>query len=155
MLVQHWLLGSQVALSLVLLVVAGLFVRTLENLRGLDAGFDRKNVVLVTVNSGAVTTAIARRALPALAALPSVQSATFYANLGLRGGGSATSDCVIDGTPPGASAEVTCAMMQVGPRFFETTSTSIVAGRAFAPGDEPPAAQVAIINETMAHQYFG
>jgi len=46
-------------------------------------------------------------------------------------------------------------MMQVGPRFFETTSTPIVAGRAFATGDEPPAAQVAIINETMARQYFG
>jgi len=46
-------------------------------------------------------------------------------------------------------------MMQVGPRFFETTSTSIVAGRAFRTGDEPPAAQVAIINETMAQQYFG
>jgi hypothetical protein len=65
------------------------------------------------------------------------------------------SDCIIDGTQPGASAEVTCAMMQVGPRFFETTSTSIVAGRAFATGDEPPAAQVAVINETMAQQYFG
>jgi hypothetical protein len=86
---------------------------------------------------------------------PGVQSATFFANLGLPGGGSAMSDCIVDGTLPGASAEVTCALMQVGPRFFETTSTSIVAGRAFAPGDEPPAAQVAIINETMAHQYFG
>src|SRR6185295_10513979 len=45
--------------------------------------------------------------------------------------------------------------MQVGPHFFETTSTRIVAGRAFAPGDEPPSAAVAIINETMARQYFG
>ena len=80
--------------------------------------------------------------------------ATFYANLGLLGGGSAMSDCIIDGTLPGASAEVTCAMMQVGPRFFEATSTPIVAGRAFATGDEPPAAQVAIINETMARQYI-
>ena len=153
--VHHWLLGSQVALSVALLVVAGLFVRTLQNLRGLDAGFDRKTVVLVTLNGGAATTAIARKVGPALETIPGVQSATFYANLGLLGGGSATSDCIIDGTLPGASAEVTCAMMQVGPRFFETTSTAIVAGRAFRTGDEPPAAQVAIINETMAQQYFG
>ena len=153
--VHQWLLGSQVALSVALLVVAGLFVRTLQNLRGLDAGFDRKTVVLVTLNGGAATTAIARRVGPALEAIPGVQSATFYANLGLLGGGSAMSDCIIDGTLPGASAEVTCAMMQVGPRFFEATSTPIVAGRAFATGDEPPAAQVAIINETMAQQYFG
>jgi putative ABC transport system permease protein len=153
--VHQWLLGSQVALSVALLVVAGLFVRTLENLRALDAGFDRKTVVLVTLNGGAATTAVARKVGPVLEAIPGVQSATFYANLGLLGGGSATSDCIIDGTLPGASAEVTCAMMQVGPRFFETTSTPIVAGRAFATGDEPPAAHVAIINETMAQQYFG
>jgi predicted permease len=152
--VHQWLLGSQVALSFALLVVAGLFVRTLESLRRLDAGFDRKTVVLVTLNGGASTTAIARRVQPALERVDGVQSATFYANLGLLGGASAMSDCVVDGTVPGASAEVTCAMMQVGPRFFETTSTAIVAGRAFVPGDEPPAAQVAIISETMAHQYF-
>ena len=153
--VHQWLLGSQVALVLALLVVAGLFVRTLQNLRGLDAGFDRKTVVIVTLNSGAATTAIARRVVPALETIPGVQSATFYADLGLLGGGSTMSDCVIDGTVPASSAEVTCAMMQVGPRFFETTSTAIVAGRAFATGDEPPGAQVAIINETMAQQYFG
>jgi putative ABC transport system permease protein len=152
--IHQWLLGSQVALSVALLVLAGLFVRTLQNLRGVDAGFDRKTVVLVTLNSGAATTAIARKVVPALETIPGVQSATFYANLGLLGGGSAMSDCIIDGTLAGTSAEVTCAMMQVGPRFFETTSTPIVAGRAFATGDEPPA-QVAVINETMAHQYFG
>ena len=153
--VDHWLLGSQVALSVALLVVAGLFVRTLQNLRGLDAGFDRATVLVVTLNGGAATTAIARTVAPALETIPGVRSATFYANLGLLGGGSAMSDCVIDGTQPAASAQVTCAMMQVGPRFFETTSTPIVAGRAFRTGDEPPAAQVAIINETMARQYFG
>jgi ABC-type antimicrobial peptide transport system permease subunit len=92
--------------------------------------------------------------LPALEAIPGVHSATFYANLGLLGGGTTTSDCVVDGTQPAASDQVSCAMMQVGPHFFDATSTRIVAGRAFAPGDEPPAA-VAIINETMARQYFG
>ena len=153
--VHQWLLGCQVALSVALLVVAGLFVRTLHNLRGVDAGFDRKTVVLVTLNGGAATTTTARKVVPALETITGVQSATFYANLGLLGGGSAMSECVIDGTLPAASAEVTCAMMQVGPRFFETTSTPIVAGRAFAAGDEPPAAQVAVINETMAQQYFG
>jgi len=153
--VHHWLLGSQVSMSVALLVVAGLFVRTLENLRGLDAGFDRKTVVLVTLNGGAATTATARRVAPALETIPGVESATFYANLGLLGGGSTTSDCLVDGTLAGPSADVTCAMMQVGPRFFETTSTPIVAGRAFAPGDEPPAVHVAIINEKMAQQYFG
>lgn len=152
---HRWLIASQVALCMALLVVAGLFVRTLHNLRGLDAGFDRKTLVLVTVNRGAVTAPVARQILPALEAIPGVRSATFYANLGLLGGGTATSDCVVDGTQPAASDEVSCVLMQVGPRFFETTSTRIVAGRAFAPGDEPPGAAVAIINETMARQYFG
>src|SRR5262249_8358558 len=152
---HHWLLGAQVALCVTVLVIGGLFIRTLQNLRELDPGFDRHTVVLVTLNDGAATTAIARRVAPALEAIPGVRSATFYANLGLLGGGSGTTDCVVEGTQPAASAEVTCAIMQVGPRFFETPSTPIVAGRPFGPGDEPPAAELAIINETMARQYFG
>ena len=55
---------------------------------------------------------------------------------------------------PQSSDDVSCVRMQVGPRFFETTSTRIVAGRPFEPGDESPGASVAIINETMARQYF-
>jgi predicted permease len=149
------LIATQVAFCMGLLVIAGLFVRTLHNLRGLDAGFDRKSLVLVTVNNGAVTAPVARQILPALEAIPGVSSGTFYANLGLLGGGTATSDCTIDGTTPTRSEDVSCVLMQVGPHFFETTSTGIVAGRPFAPGDEPPAASVAIINETMARQYFG
>jgi predicted permease len=149
------LIATQVALCMSLLVVAGLFVRTLHNLRGLDAGFDRKSLVLVTVNNGAVTAPVARQILPALEAIRGVRSGTFYANLGLLGGGTSTSDCIVDGTSPTPSDEVSCVIMQVGPRFFETTSTRIVAGRPFAPGDEPPGASVAIINETMARQYFG
>jgi predicted permease len=149
------LIGSQVALCMALLIVAGLFVRTLHNLRGLDAGFDRKTLVVVTVNNGAVTAPVARQILPALEAIPGIRSATFYANLGLLGGGASTSDCLVDGTAPTSSGQVSCVIMQVGPHFFETTSTRIVAGRPFAPGDEPPGASVAIINETMARQYFG
>jgi putative ABC transport system permease protein len=149
------LIATQVAMCMSLLVVAGLFVRTLHNLRGLDAGFDRKSLVIATVNNGAVTAPVARQILPALEAIPGVRSGTFYANLGLLGGGTSMSDCIVDGTSPASSGNVSCVMMQVGPHFFETTSTRIVAGRPFAPGDEPPGASVAIINETMAQQYFG
>jgi predicted permease len=153
--VYRVLIATQVALCMSLLVVAGLFVRTLHNLRGLDAGFDRKSLVVVTVNDGAVTVPVAQQILPALEAIPGVRSGTFYANLGLLGGGTSTSDCIVDGTSPRPSADMSCVRMQVGPHFFETTSTRIVAGRSFAPGDEPPGASVAIVNETMARQYFG
>src|SRR6185369_6524689 len=107
------LIATQVALCMSLLVVAGLFVRTLHNLRGLDAGFDRKSLVVVTVNNGAVTAPVARQILPALEAIPGVRSGTFYANLGLLGGGSSTSDCILDGTSPTTSNEVSCVRMQV------------------------------------------
>jgi len=153
--VYRVLIATQVALCMSLLVVAGLFVRTLHNLRGLDAVFDRKSLVVVTVNDGAVTVPVAQQILPALEAIPGVRSGTFYANLGLLGGGTSTSDCIADGTSPRPSADMSCVRMQVGPHFFETTSTRIVAGRSFAPGDEPPGASVAIVNETMARQYFG
>src|SRR5262249_16816536 len=93
----RWLLRAQGSPCVAILVVAGLFIRTLRNLRELDPGFDRRTVVLLTLNDGAATTPIARRVAPALETIPGVWSATFYANLGLLGGGSGTTDCVADG----------------------------------------------------------
>src|SRR6516162_2633227 len=69
---HRWLLGAQVSLCVAVLIVAGLFIRTLRNLRELDPGFDRHTVVLLTLNDGAATTAIARRVAPALETIPGV-----------------------------------------------------------------------------------
>ena len=153
--IHRLIIASQMALSMSLLVVAGLFMRTLHNLRTVDTGFDRKQLIVVNVAGGAVTAPVARAIAPALGAIPGVISATYYANTGLLGGGAAASDCIVDGQPPASSDDIKCVLMQVGPRFFETTSTRMVAGRPFGPGDDQAGAHVAIISETMARRYFG
>jgi predicted permease len=153
--VQKLLVAAQIALSMVLLVGAGLFVRTLHNLRDSDPGFKKQDIVLVQVNSGAVRVAMARQMLPEFEAIAGVESASFFANLGLLGGNTFQSECAIDGYIPRAEDDQTCVLMNVGPGFFETMGTSIVMGRGFRPDDEQSNPNVAVINEAMAKHYFG
>jgi putative ABC transport system permease protein len=153
--IHRVLVGSQMALCMVLLVAAGLFSRTLGNLRRVDPGFDKNHIVLVSVNRGAVTAAVARELLPRFAAIPGVRSATFFANLGLLGGGALPSECPIDAVVATAGDDLGCVLMNVGPQFFETTAMQLAEGRTFVSGDEQPGTNVAIISEEMAHRYFG
>src|SRR6185503_1886816 len=104
---------------------------------------------------GAVTAAVARDLLPRFAAIPSVRSATFFANLGLLGGGAMRSDCPIDAVVAAAGDDLGCVLMNVGPRFFETTALPLAEGRSFVREDEQPGRNVAIISEEMARRYFG
>ena len=149
------LVGSQIALSMILLAGAGLLGRSLHNLRHVDPGFRKEGVVLFDVNRGAVRPDIARRMLQQLEVIPRVESASFFADLGLLGGHVFQADCIADGYTPRAGDDLTCVLMNVGPRFFETLGTPIVRGRAFRSEDGQTNPGVAIINETMAKQYFG
>ena len=153
--VHKLLVASQIALSMVLLVGAGLFARTLEHLRDLDPGFSKQDIVLIQVNNGAVTPVLAKQLLAQLEAIPGVESASFFANLGLLGGNLFQSDCPVDGRVPRAENDSSCVLMNVGPRFFETVGTPIVLGRGFRPDDEQSKPNIAVISESIAKQYFG
>jgi predicted permease len=149
------LVVSQVALSLVLLVGAGLFVRTLENLQRLDPGFRSEGVLLVNLDARRAGYKDARLAafyqglLDRFAHLPGVVSASLSSNTPLSGG--IWSDAVtIDGQPTRESAHFN----SVAPHYFETLGTALVAGRDFDAHDRPGAANVAVVSEAFARRYL-
>jgi putative ABC transport system permease protein len=155
---------SQIALSLLLLVGAGLFVRTLRNLKSQDLGFDRRQLLLVwtaTGQTGRQDTAMAdlwHTIQERLSSLPGVVSASAI-NGGVLTGGMATpgptyQGMQVEGQPP-KQTNVPGGRLFVAPRFFETMGIPVLAGREFTERDNESAPRVMIINEAMARFYFG
>jgi predicted permease len=156
----------QVALSLVLLVGAGLFFRTLRNLNGVDAGFNRENIVLFNIDFAqrpdtAHRDAFYRELLARIETVPGVRTATLF-NYGLLSGVSMSQNVTVEGyvAEPGENLE--CAGTLVGPEFFQTFGTPVLLGRDFGPQDEQLARSAdtnaprsVIINQAMARRYFG
>jgi predicted permease len=146
----------QVALSLVLLIGAGLFVRTFKNLEELDPGFRRDGVLIVNVDArraGYKEVALAgvyRALLEKFATLPGVVSVSLSSNTPLSGG-IWSAPVSIDGQP---STRESAHFNTVAPRYFETMGTPIVLGRDFNEGDRPGAPGSAIVNEAFARKYL-
>jgi predicted permease len=154
------LVVTQVAVSLVLLFGAGLFVRTLLNLRRIDPGFDQTNVLVFGVNptrAGYKESALNSyfsRVQQRLAALPGVISSTasyhMLLNDGRRGG-----QVWVEGfTPDGTRGQMNVAVNPTGPRFFATMKIPLLRGRDFSDRDMRNSIRVAVINETFAKRYF-
>src|SRR5262245_833567 len=163
------LVVTQVALSLFLLIGAGLFVRSLRNLKGLDTGFDYENIVQFSIDPGggynlAQGANLHKQMLSRLEALPGARSATL-SNTGLLSPYGTITAVTIPGDARRAEEYPRCWVIKVGPRFFETMKMPILAGREFGPQDErpaPPGNQSAanaplhaVINQTMARYFFG
>jgi len=154
------LVMSQIALSLVLVVTAGVFVRTLRNLLVIDPGYEREHVVVARLDvraagyDSAQLPALYERLLGAAAAIPGVRSTSLSLNA-LAGGGTRTSGFVVPGRtlPPGESS--TAQENYVTPDYFSTIGMSIVEGRGFTRADKDGAPKVAIVSESMARHFFG
>ena len=154
------LVMSQIALSLVLVVTAGVFVRTLRNLLVIDPGYEREHVVVARIDiraagyDSAGLPALYDRLLGAAGAIPGVRSASLSLNA-LAGGGTRTSRFVVPGRtlPPGESS--TAQENYVTPDYFSTIGMTIVTGRGFTRADNVSAPKVAIISESMARHFFG
>jgi len=154
------LVMSQIALSLVLVVTAGVFVRTLRNLLVIDPGYEREHVVVARLDiraagyDSAGLPALYDRLLGAAAAIPGVRSTSLSLN-SLAGGGTRTSGFVVPGRtlPPGESS--TAQENYVTPDYFNTVGMTIVQGRGFTRADKDGAPKVAVISESMARHFFG
>jgi len=164
------LVVAQVALSLFLLIGAGLFVRSLQNLRNLDAGFDRENVTLFELDLGTdyptprrVT--LYKQLLGRLEALPGARAASF-SSYSLLSGISQSMKASVEGYTPPPDEDMYCKQLWVTPQYFATMGIPLLRGRDFGPQDELPASEpaaapvskrplVAVINQTMARQFFG
>ena len=152
---SHTLGVSQIAISLVMLVAAGLFVRTLSNLESIQLGFNRENVLLFQLD--------ARKAGykdPEIAAFYGDLRKRFSAIPGVRSA-SLSQDSLIDagtGLPIGVSGALpndANRILTVGPAFFTTMQIPILAGRDFAESDRPGSPAVAVINQVFAKASFG
>jgi predicted permease len=143
------LVTTQVALSLLLLVGAGLFVRTLQNLHNVDPGFRSDGVLLVDLEGRRLQSPI--ELVDGVLRLPGVMSAAIATHTPLNG--ATWTEPVAPGgqTPP---ARDTAQFIGVGPRFFETMQTALLAGRDFTDHDGTAGPAVAIVNEMFARRYF-
>jgi len=154
---------SQVALSLVLLIGAGLFVQTLSNLHSVDFGFNAEDLLLFRVDprlSGYKKDLIPKlyeQILERVEAVPGVARATISRHP-LLSGSAAIDMAFVDGKPapsaPKSVREMTW-MQRVGSNFLDTMEIPIVMGRGLLPNDDERAPKVAVINQTMARKHFG
>ena len=149
----------QVALSVVLLVGAGLFLRTLENLKSVDVGFDSRNLLMFSVNPGinrydpARSAQVFRQVLERMSSLPGV-TATALTRTTLLSGSTSTSSTWTQGQTSETAAEENMYMMDVSPAFFATLGIPVQRGRAFTDHDGTTAPKVAILNEAAARKLF-
>jgi predicted permease len=154
-LVARTLIGVQIAASLVLLVVAGLFGRTLHNYSQVDVGFETSNMLVFRLNPGppagapAGTFDLYERVMAAIDAVPGVRSATLSAMPVVarnQWSGSVRAD--------GASDVQEVHIQTIRWNFFETMGIPLLAGRGLQSSDGEGAPRVAVINLAMGQQVF-
>jgi predicted permease len=157
--VRVWLLGVQTALSVSVLVAAGLFVRTLHTLTQLDVGFAADSLLVLSLdpkNAGRSDADVApyyRAVHDRLASLPGVTSVSF-STVRVVANESWTDPVTVEGGAP-SSAKLVAARDAIGPGFFRTLGIPLVAGREFTSADDGRAPRVAIVNESFARFHFG
>ena len=154
------LVVGQVAISLLLLAGAGLFLRSLTNLIHVDTGFDRQNVVRMYIDprpagyrTDARLVATTQRIVEAVSALPGVRAAAFAQDV-FNGGGSSTTDIRVPGLPESAPHPHTD-LNVVTPHYLEVMKLPILDGRGLTAQDTAASRKVAVINQTMARTHFG
>jgi putative ABC transport system permease protein len=152
------LIVAQVALSVVLLSVAGLYVRHLSNLRNMNLGFDRTSVLLVSLDMARAAhereqlAQLYKRLLERFKAVPGVRSATLSGMTPISGA-AGSQFVAVDGFEEAPTARRRVMLNGVAPKYFETFGTSLVSGRDFQFADMGRP-RVAIVNEAMARHYF-
>jgi len=151
------LLAVQVALSLMLLVGAGLFVRSLRNLATTDLGLARENLVLMGVDPSLSKSVRDRQEFwmqltQRLAAVPGVRSVSLAGDAVFGNGG--WNSTIWTRQPDGSEHYAQVADNLVGPGFFETVEIPLLAGREFGWQDQAKSPLVAVVNRAFAQRFF-
>jgi predicted permease len=151
------MMAVQVALSLVLLTGAGLFIRSLINLRGIDVGFRTDRLLQITLNPSAYPAqslaGFYADVVEQVKSIPGVQAAAFGRQR-LISGDAWNSGIVVAGYNPSEN-ERGPNRDAIGPAYFSALGIPLIAGREFIPSDTAAAPKVAIVNEAFAKLYFG
>jgi predicted permease len=151
---------AQVALSLLLLVGAGLFVRTLVNLQNIPSGFKQENAMLFMIDTSAAGIKTDDPKLPALLSevedkvkqVPGVQAASFAFIVFNQGFWTGAAYSREDNIPEGQNRQLRNNI--VGPDFFAAMGIPLVQGRGLGPQDTKSSQKVAVVTESMVQKFF-
>jgi predicted permease len=155
----RFLVSLQVALSLPLLVGAGLLARTVYNLQRADLGFSAERLLLARVDlaDAGYESAARDRLLRALGGeiqrIPGVQAASF-SQLGVFTGGESSATIEVEGYAPKGDHDRGSATDRVGPAYFSTLGVPILLGREILESDGRDAPKVCVVNEAFAKRFF-
>ncbi len=154
------LVVGQIALSVMLLIGAGWFIRTLRNLENVDLGYQREKLAVVDVDF--LSAGYAGKRLPIaynevrdrLARIPGVRAVTYSAN-GLFTGNESGDRISVEGYKSQKRQDLSARFDQAGPGYFASVGIPILLGRDIGPQDVESAESVCVVNETFAKFYFG
>ena len=153
------LVVSEIALSLVALVGAGLFIRSMRDAQAMDPGFESKNLFMMAFDLGALHyeegrgQQFLRSAVERANASPGVKSATIASNFPLGGGFART--VFPEGQDEGTGYRGMLTQLDdVSPSYFETLRISLLKGRLFTDSDRATTTSVAVINQAMANHFW-
>ena len=156
---QHVLVVAQIAISFLILVAAGLFVRTLNNLHSVQLGYARENILLFSLNARqaghrdpeiAIFYADLRKRFESI---PGVSSATLSQSSIISAG--RAGQAIRGPMKIGAVTIEDARVLAAGPRFLTTMQIQILAGREIDDRDQPGSRPGAVISERLARTYFG
>ncbi|MCU1332562.1 MAG: hypothetical protein JWM08_1554 [Candidatus Angelobacter sp.] len=149
----------QVALSLLLVAGAGLFLRTLWNLQSVNLGYQKEHLLLVSadgVSAGykdARLSFLWRDLTGRLRTLPGVQGASYSIN-GLFSGSESADEVDVEGFTPSKDKEKISRFDMVGPQYFSTVGIPLLLGRELGEQDNAKSPHVCVINEAFARLFF-
>lgn len=151
----HLLVAFQIAVAMIIVVAAGLFVRTLSNLQSIELGFDRHNVLLFQVDASKAgrtdpeVVSFYRELRDRLRDIPGVRDVSLSEDSLINAGTGLP--LTLDGEP----LQVGDHILNVGPEFFRTMQIPVLAGRDFRDADRRGSPAVAVVNEAFAKAVFG
>lgn len=157
---RRLVVSVQIALSVVLLVASGLFVRTLQRLRAVDAGFNTTHLASFSVRPNLANysvesvPALQQHVAAALSALPGV-SGVAATDDPVLSGSSQGGNITVDGYTAAPDEAMDVEKSAVNPGFFSTMQVPVLTGRAFTDFDNATHPNVAVVNETFASRYLG
>jgi predicted permease len=153
------LIAGQMAFAVLLLLVAGLFARSLQALTRVDVGYDRDRVLAARIDARSAgydvteMPALSTRVVERLSGLPGVIAVSMSAN-GPFSGSRSRGDFQVEGYTPGPNEQMIKHSDWVTSDYFRAVGLTIKQGRGFGPEDSARSRRVSVINETMARRYF-
>lgn len=153
-----FLVVTQIAFSLLLLVAAGLFGRTLSTLHAIELGFNRDHVLLFTIRpstvgyKGPALTRLFEDVRERIGQLPGVRDVSLSGRPLPMGGGSMAPVAIL-GSQTAVTVPARAVLASVGPGFFKTMQIPLVAGREFTDRDQATAPRVAVVNRGLARAF--